>query len=53
MNESSRWAEKVDLVYSPLVDAKVFPEDVDVALVEGAVSNEDDLHKIHMVRKRT
>jgi len=46
-------AEKVELVYSPLVDAKVFPEDVDIALVEGAVSNEDDLHKIQMVRART
>jgi NAD-reducing hydrogenase small subunit len=46
-------AEKVDLVYSPLVDAKIFPESVDVTLVEGAVSNEDDLHKIQLVRKRT
>lgn len=46
-------AEKVDLVYSPLVDVKVFPEDVDIALVEGAVSNEDDLHKIKLVRERT
>jgi NAD-reducing hydrogenase small subunit len=42
-----------DLVYSPLVDAKIFPEDVDLALVEGAVSSEDDLHKIQMVRERT
>ncbi len=42
-----------DLVYSPLVDAKEFPEDVDVALVEGAVSTEDDLHKINIVRERT
>lgn len=46
-------ADKVELVYSPLVDNKVFPEDVDIALVEGAVSNEDDLHKIQMVRQRT
>jgi len=46
-------AEKVDLVYSPLVDAKVFPEHVDITLVEGAVSNEDDLHKIQLVRERT
>jgi NAD-reducing hydrogenase small subunit len=42
-----------DLVYSPLVDAKIFPEDVDLALVEGAVSSEDDLHKIQIVRQRT
>src|SRR4029077_18658958 len=42
-----------DLVYSPLVDAKVFPDDVDVTLVEGAVSREEDLHKIKIVRERT
>lgn len=46
-------AEKVDLVYSPLVDAKEFPDDVDVALVEGAVSSEGDLHKIELVRSKT
>ena len=45
--------EKADLVYSPLVDAKVFPENVDITLVEGAVSSEEDLHKIHTVRART
>ena len=46
-------AESAELVYSPLVDAKVFPEGVDVTLVEGAVSSEEDLHKIKMVRERT
>ena len=46
-------AEKAELVYSPLVDAKEFPPDVDVTLVEGAVSSEEDLHKIRMVRERT
>ena len=44
---------KADLVYSPLVDAKIFPENVDITLVEGAVSSEEDLHKIQMVRART
>ena len=39
-------AEKVDLVYSPLVDVKIFPDEVDITLVEGAVSSEEDLHKI-------
>lgn len=43
----------VDLVYSPLVDIKEFPEDVDIALVEGAVSSEEDLHKIQMIRGKT
>lgn len=46
-------AEKADLVYSPLVDAKVFPDEVDITLVEGAVSNDDDLHKIRIVREHT
>ena len=45
--------ERADLVYSPLVDFKDYPEDVDVCLVEGAVSSEDDLHKIKIVRERT
>jgi NAD-reducing hydrogenase small subunit len=42
--------EKIELVYSPLVDAKLFPENVDVALVEGSISSEDDLHKIQIIR---
>lgn len=46
-------AEQVDLVYSPLVDAKVFPEMVDVTLVEGAVSSEADLAKIEKIRAHT
>jgi len=44
---------RADLVYGPLVDVKVFPEDVDVCLVEGAVSSEDDLERIKIVRERT
>lgn len=46
-------AGKVDLVYSPLVDAKEFPTNVDIALIEGAVSSEEDLSKIQMIRGRT
>jgi NAD-reducing hydrogenase small subunit len=45
--------ERADIVYSPIVDFKEYPADVDVCLVEGAVSSEDDLHKIRMVRERT
>ena len=44
---------RADLVYSPLVDLKAFPDHVDVTLVEGAVSSDEDLHKIRMVRERT
>jgi NAD-reducing hydrogenase small subunit len=43
----------IDLVYSPLVDLKDFPEMADVTLIEGAVSNEDDLKKIKKVREHT
>jgi len=46
-------APLIDLVYGPLVDLKEFPENVDVTLVEGAVSSEEDLHKIRQVRART
>ena len=46
-------AEKIEMVYSPLVDNKEYPEGVDVCFVEGAVSNEDDLHKILKIRART
>ena len=46
-------AESVDVVWGPLVDAKEFPENVDVTLVEGAVSSEEDLHRVRLVRSRT
>ncbi len=46
-------AEKIDLVYGPLVDFKEFPEWVDVTLVEGAVSSEEDLNKIRKIRAHT
>jgi len=45
--------EKIELVYSPLVDAKQFPKNVDVALVEGSISTEEDLHKIHLIRNNS
>ena len=43
-------AELVDLVYSPIVDTKVFPDYVDIALVEGAVASVDDEAKIKKIR---
>ncbi len=46
-------AGRAELVYSPLVDNKEFPPDVDLTLVEGAVSSEEDLEKIRHVRGRT
>ncbi len=46
-------AQQIQLVYSPIVDIKVFPEDVDVTLVEGAVANEDQEDLIKYARTRT
>jgi NAD-reducing hydrogenase small subunit len=43
-------AELVDVVYSPVVDAKKFPDMVDIALVEGAVASADDEKKIRKIR---
>ena len=46
-------APLVDIVYSPIVDAKEYPDEVDIALVEGAVASEDDEKKIKKIRAHT
>jgi NAD-reducing hydrogenase small subunit len=46
-------AKRADVVYSPLVDAQEFPKAVDVTVVEGAVSSQEDLEKIRHIRQRT
>ena len=46
-------ADKIEVVFSPVIDVKVYPENVDVCLVEGAVCNEDNLELIHKIRQRT
>jgi NAD-reducing hydrogenase small subunit len=43
-------ADIVDVVYSPIVDTKEFPDMVDIALVEGAVASVDDERKIRKIR---
>lgn len=43
----------VDVCYSPVVDTKEFPDEVDIALVEGAVANEDNLREIRRIRDRS
>ena len=43
----------VDIVYSPVVDMKEYPENVDVCLIEGAICNEDNLELLHKIRTRT
>jgi NAD-reducing hydrogenase small subunit len=44
---------KVDIVYGPLADAQEFPEEVDVTLVEGAISTQEDVDKLQQIRQRT
>jgi NAD-reducing hydrogenase small subunit len=46
-------AAQADLVYSPILDTKVFPEGVDVTLIEGAVANEDHEHHVRLIRERS
>ena len=47
-------AEKVDVVFSPVgTDVKLYPDHVDVCLVEGAVANVDNLELALQVRERT
>jgi NAD-reducing hydrogenase small subunit len=46
-------AKQVDVVYSPVVDMKVYPPDVDVCLIEGAICNEDHIEMVHTIRKNT
>ena len=45
--------ELAELVYSPLADVKEFPENVDVALVEGAVANVDHVKLALEIRARS
>lgn len=46
-------APRMELVYSPVIDVKEYPENTDLCLVEGAVCNEDNLQMIRTVRSRT
>jgi NAD-reducing hydrogenase small subunit len=46
-------AKKTEVVYGPLVDAQEFPKAVDVTVIEGAVSSQDDLEKVRTIRQRS
>ncbi len=46
-------AAKVELVFSPVMDVKQYPENVDLCLIEGAICNEDNLELLRKVRERT
>src|ERR1035437_8079096 len=42
-------AGKAEIVFSPVMDVKEYPEQVDVCLIEGAICNEDNLELLHKV----
>ena len=46
-------ADKVEVVYSPLVDAQEFPDNVDLTLIEGGIANKEDMEKVRMIRRKT
>jgi NAD-reducing hydrogenase small subunit len=46
-------AEQADVVYTPIMDRKTYPEGVDVVLVEGAIANDEHLEMIHRVRRNS
>jgi NAD-reducing hydrogenase small subunit len=46
-------ADRIELVYGPLVDTVEFPSSVDATFVEGAVSSRDDREKIYRLRERS
>ncbi|MBU1215919.1 NADP oxidoreductase [bacterium] len=46
-------AQYVDVVYSPYVDTKEFPENVDLTIVEGALSSDHDIELIQKIRKNS
>ena len=46
-------AGKAEVVFSPVMDVKEYPENVDLCLIEGAICNEDNLEQVREVRART
>jgi len=46
-------SQQADIVFSPIVDTKEYPENVDVVFIEGAICNEDHLDIVRRIRERT
>jgi len=46
-------SDRFEIVKSPLVDSKTFPDGIDVTLVEGAVGNEEHVEILHEVREKS
>ena len=46
-------AERIDIVKSPVVDGKAFPENIDVTLIEGAIANKEHYELVREIRERS
>ncbi|MCG3177935.1 MAG: NAD-reducing hydrogenase HoxS subunit delta [Phycisphaerae bacterium] len=46
-------ADKIEIVFSPYVDAKAIPDNVDVFLVEGGIGSDHDMEVIREIRRKT
>lgn len=46
-------AAKIEMVWSPLIDIKAFPDAIDVTLMEGAVATDEDIHRVYQLRARS
>jgi NAD-reducing hydrogenase small subunit len=46
-------AALANVVFTPIADTKIFPDNVDVTLVEGAIANTDHVEMLLHVRQRT
>ena len=46
-------AGMADIVFTPVMDVKEYPHNVDAVLVEGAVANEDNFEMLLKVRERS
>jgi NAD-reducing hydrogenase small subunit len=46
-------AQKIEMVWSPLIDIKPYPESIDLTILEGAVATDEDIHRVREFRKRS
>ena len=45
-------AQRTELVYGPLTDAKEFPPDVDITVIEGSINNTENRAALHVALRR-
>lgn len=46
-------APLIEMVFGPLVDLKVFPPEVDITLVEGAIINQENIEMLRQIRNNS